>query len=173
MFDEEFRTGTASMHTGISYGTLWNAVNEKQRNNGLKTRLSSESKLAIVNATATIQGSNLLYEAKWTWTKPVCPSDRQSDKRVTTVSVICAINEIDNNDLPEKDNVRCPYERSPTTAPPQSVGYCSQNGCSDASLFLKWMENFVQITNPSVDMLQVIVLGGYHSHETLAAVEYA
>lgn len=58
-------------------------------------------------------------------------------------------------------------------APPQAVGYASPNGWTDAELFLRWLEHFVNFTNASKDVKQIIILDGHHSHKTLAAVTYA
>ena len=58
-------------------------------------------------------------------------------------------------------------------APYQSVGYRSPNGWTDSDLFVKWLEHLASFTNASVDVPQIVILDGHHSHKTLGAVEYA
>lgn len=58
-------------------------------------------------------------------------------------------------------------------APPQSLGCCSASGWTDSTLFVKWLQHFVQFTNSSQESQHVIVMDGHHSHKTLAAINYA
>ncbi|KAK2159890.1 hypothetical protein LSH36_144g05053 [Paralvinella palmiformis] len=59
-----------------------------------------------------------------------------------------------------------------TAAPPLSVGYCNVKGLTDCNLFVRWLEHFVDVTNTSANMSQIMVLEEHHSHKIIAAVEY-
>ncbi|XP_041351386.1 flocculation protein FLO11-like [Gigantopelta aegis] len=97
-----------------------------------------------------------------------------SGERGTTVTVICAINAAGTYLPPIMIFPRKRMAESLMTgAPPQSVGYCSANGWTDCNLFVQWLEHFVDVTNASVNVPQLIILDGHHSHKTIAAVEYA
>ena len=58
-------------------------------------------------------------------------------------------------------------------APYQYVGCRCPNGWTDSGLSVKWLEHFASFTTASVDIPQIVILDGHHSHKTLAAVEYA
>jgi len=47
-------------------------------------------------------------------------------------------------------------------APPQSVGCCSESGWTDSTFFVKWLEHFVQFTNCSQSLTQIIIMDGHH-----------
>ena len=72
-----------------------------------------------------------------------------SGERGTTATVICA-----NYALR-------------TDTPPQSVGCCSNNGWTECNLFVRWLENFVDVTNESVNVPQLITLDGHLSHKNM------
>ncbi|KAI0235340.1 hypothetical protein LSAT2_014173, partial [Lamellibrachia satsuma] len=97
-----------------------------------------------------------------------------SGERGATVTVICGMNAVGTY-LPPM--FIFPRKRMVASlmigAPYQSVGYCSPNGWTDSDLFVKWLEHFASFTNASVDVPQIVILDGHHSHKTLAAVEYA
>ena len=59
-----------------------------------------------------------------------------------------------------------------TDALPQSVGFSNDSRWTDQELFLKWLEHFSKIANPSPDSPHLIPLDCHHSHKTKAAVEY-
>ena len=95
-----------------------------------------------------------------------------SAERGATVTVICAMNAIGSHlppmlIFPRKRLVDALMQG----APPQAVGYCSDNGWTDSNLFIRWLEHLVKLTNASANTPQIIVLDGHHSHTTLAAVE--
>ena len=101
-------------------------------------------------------------------------SKMTSGERGSTVTVICAMNATGSHMppmfiFPRKRMV----DTLMTGAPPQSVGYASSSGWTDADLFIKWLQHFVKCTNASKEVQQIIVLDGHHSHKTLAAVLYA
>ena len=96
-----------------------------------------------------------------------------SDERGTLVTLICACSAAGvflppMFVFPRKRMV----ESLMNGAPPQSVGYASQSGWSDAQLFMKWLAHFADFTNASPDNPQLILLDGHHSHKTLEAVEF-
>jgi hypothetical protein len=97
-----------------------------------------------------------------------------SGERGATVTVICAISAAGTY-LPPM--MIFPRKRMVDTlmvgAPPQSLGCCSTNGWTDSSLFVKWLQHFVQFTNSSPTSQHIIVMDGHHSHKTLAAINYA
>ena len=97
-----------------------------------------------------------------------------SGERGATVTVICAVSAAGAYlppfmIFPRKRMV----DQLMKGAPPQSVGYASASGWTDAGLFLKWMEHFVLYTNASTQNRHLIVSDGHHSHKTLDAVNYA
>ena len=97
-----------------------------------------------------------------------------SGERGANITVICGMNPVGIYlppmfIFPRKRMV----ESLMTGAPCQSVGYRSSTGWTDSDLFLKWLEHFASFTNAALDVPQIVILDGHHSHKTLAAVEYA
>lgn len=96
-----------------------------------------------------------------------------SDERGTLVTLVCACSAAGvflppMFIFPRKRMV----ESLMNGAPPQSVGYASQSGWTDAQLFIKWIAHFADFTNASPDNPQLILLDGHHSHKTLEAIEF-
>lgn len=58
-------------------------------------------------------------------------------------------------------------------APVQSEGHTSDNGWSDSTLFLKWLDHFKKYVNASKENPVILILDGHHSHKTLDAVTFA
>ena len=50
-------------------------------------------------------------------------------------------------------------------APPQSNGYASGNGWTNAEIFVLWLKHFTNTTKAPMDNKQVIILDGHHSLE--------
>ena len=97
-----------------------------------------------------------------------------SAERGATVTLICAMNATGSYlppmlIFPRKRMIDALMQG----APPQSAGYCSDNGWTDSELFFRWLEHFVSMTNASVNVPHIIILDGHHSRKTLAAVEFA
>ena len=97
-----------------------------------------------------------------------------SGERGSIVTVICAMS-ASGTHLPPM--LVLPRKRMVETlmngAPPQSLGCCSPFGWTDASLFVKWLQHFVQFTNCSPTSPQIVIMDGHHSHKTLAAILFA
>ena len=58
-------------------------------------------------------------------------------------------------------------------AAPQTKGYATGTGWTNAEIFVLWLKHFTNTTKASMDNKQVIILDGHHSHKTLEAINYA
>jgi len=58
-------------------------------------------------------------------------------------------------------------------APAGAIGVCSSNGWTDSSLFLKWLQHFVQVTRCSKESPQLLIMDGHASHKSLEGIIYA
>ena len=101
-------------------------------------------------------------------------SKMTSGERGSTVTVICAMSSAGTY-LPPM--MIFPRKRMVDAlmigAPPQSLGCCSDSGWTDGSLFIKWLEHFVQFTNASPVAQHIVIMDGHHSHKTIAAINFA
>ncbi|CAH1987730.1 unnamed protein product [Acanthoscelides obtectus] len=64
-------------------------------------------------------------------------------------------------------------ERLMINAPNESVGEAQPNGWMNAELFLKWMQHFVQYSNPTAQNPVLLILDGHASHKDLDVIEFA
>ena len=91
-------------------------------------------------------------------------SKMTSGERGKTVTVICAMSAAGTYlppimIFPRKRMI----ESLMAGAPPQSLGCCSASGWTDSTLFVRWLQYFVQFINSSRESQHVIVMGGHHS----------
>ena len=96
-----------------------------------------------------------------------------SAERGATVTVICAMNASGSYIpkmliFPRKRLIDQPMKG----APPGSIGGTSASGWTDSTLFLKWLEHFVQHTSASVSNPKILIVDGHHSHKSLEAIYF-
>ena len=96
-----------------------------------------------------------------------------SAERGTTVTVICAMNASGSYIppmliFPRKRLI----DQLMKGAPPGSIGGTSASGWTDSTLFLKWMEHFVQHTSASDSNPKILIVDGHHSHKSLEAIDF-
>jgi len=58
-------------------------------------------------------------------------------------------------------------------SPAGSIGACSANGWIDSSLFVKWLNHFVEVVKPTQEKKVLLVMDGHSSHKSLEAIELA
>ena len=58
-------------------------------------------------------------------------------------------------------------------SPPGSIGACSANGWIDSSLFVKWLNHFVEVVKPTQEKKVLLIMDGHSSHKSLEAFDFA
>jgi len=58
-------------------------------------------------------------------------------------------------------------------SPAGSIGGCSVNGWIDSTLFVRWLQHFIEHTKASTTHKVLLVLDGHSSHKSLEAIELA
>jgi len=58
-------------------------------------------------------------------------------------------------------------------SPPGSIGGCSANGWIDSTLFLQWLEHFIENVHASPTNKALLIVDGHSSHKSLAAIDMA
>jgi len=97
-----------------------------------------------------------------------------SGEKGETVTVMCAVNGAGTYVTPMMI-----FKRRRMTklllkgSPPGTISTVSANGWIDGDLFVKWLKHFVVHVKPSAENKVILVVEGYVSHKSMAAVEYA
>jgi len=97
-----------------------------------------------------------------------------SGERGSTVTIMCSMN-AQGRHLPPfmifpRKNMN---DHLLVGSPSGTVGVATDSGWTDNTVFLKWLQHFVEHVKPTITKKVVLFIDGHTSHKTFAAVEFA